>query len=461
MKRGILIILLLILLSSIVSAGLFTGVWGDYLTGRQVSENSNIIIEFENSADLSQAGCTGLQPASGGGYNCILSTDPYVYNFATFTNVPTFHLYSSTREADAIELVSKGVKTKDIWLYQKNGVTGIFYRDSDNRVSFDNKEGETLRFKHDGFSTAYTINYESSADFSQASRWETSTSEPAFILKSTKDIEIIGVTTTKQLFMHTRNDGYYKEIFYKDKDNKVRSLDIRNRDYKISFKTVYTLLTGSCTYNSINYANGVTWKIDCNSCTCSNGRPICSTMPCPVLNATKTNGTTAPTATPPTLIGPPASEEDKTAPTPCPSIPTVDSCPKGEEKYVVFSSADCGVYYACRTATAPTATPPTLIGPPASEEDKTTPTIPEYIGPPICALIGDVNNDGKITQIDVSCIRDKSIQKPTLKCPNIDLCGDLNGDGIITAIDVRLASNLAQPNLWQIFSNLLGKLFSK
>ena len=41
MKRGILIITLLILLSSLVSAGLFSGVWEDYLTGRQVQDVSS------------------------------------------------------------------------------------------------------------------------------------------------------------------------------------------------------------------------------------------------------------------------------------------------------------------------------------------------------------------------------------------------------------------------------------
>ncbi len=41
MKRGIVILILsLVLMSSIVSAGFFTGVWQDYLTGRQVSETT-------------------------------------------------------------------------------------------------------------------------------------------------------------------------------------------------------------------------------------------------------------------------------------------------------------------------------------------------------------------------------------------------------------------------------------
>jgi len=215
MKRGILIITLLILTSTLVSAGLFTGVWQDYLTGRQVSENSDIIIEFELSADFSQAS-----------------------GWETYTSEPTFHLYTSANDNDAIELVSKGIKTRDVWLYQKDGGTSIFYRDSENRVSFDNKEEETLRFKVDGFLTNYIINYDSSNDFSQASGWETYTSEPAFVLKSTNNMEVISGIITKQLFMYSKNNGNIREIFYKDNDNRIRSLDIKNRGGKISFRII-------------------------------------------------------------------------------------------------------------------------------------------------------------------------------------------------------------------------------
>lgn len=41
--------------------------------------------------------------------------------------------------------------------------------------------------------------------------------------------------------------------------------------------------------------------------------------------------------------------EEATAKTPCPAMPTVDSCPTNQEKYLAFSSPDCGEYYACRT----------------------------------------------------------------------------------------------------------------
>jgi len=41
MKRGILLLILTVLLSSLVSAGLFSGVWEDYLTGRQVQDVSS------------------------------------------------------------------------------------------------------------------------------------------------------------------------------------------------------------------------------------------------------------------------------------------------------------------------------------------------------------------------------------------------------------------------------------
>lgn len=34
----------------------------------------------------------------------------------------------------------------------------------------------------------------------------------------------------------------------------------------------------------------------------------------------------------------------------CPAMPTVDSCPAGQEKVVVFSSSECGTYYGCKEA---------------------------------------------------------------------------------------------------------------
>ena len=32
----------------------------------------------------------------------------------------------------------------------------------------------------------------------------------------------------------------------------------------------------------------------------------------------------------------------------CPAMPTVDTCPEGQEKYPVYSSPECGAYYSCR-----------------------------------------------------------------------------------------------------------------
>ncbi|TSC83029.1 MAG: hypothetical protein G01um101419_301 [Parcubacteria group bacterium Gr01-1014_19] len=32
----------------------------------------------------------------------------------------------------------------------------------------------------------------------------------------------------------------------------------------------------------------------------------------------------------------------------CPAMPTIDSCPDGQEKFAAYSSPDCGTYYACR-----------------------------------------------------------------------------------------------------------------
>ena len=35
----------------------------------------------------------------------------------------------------------------------------------------------------------------------------------------------------------------------------------------------------------------------------------------------------------------------------CPAMPSVESCPKGQEKYLSYSSKECGAYYSCRTIT--------------------------------------------------------------------------------------------------------------
>jgi len=43
--------------------------------------------------------------------------------------------------------------------------------------------------------------------------------------------------------------------------------------------------------------------------------------------------------------------------TPCPAMPTVNSCPTGQEKYISYSSSACGTYYACRTKTVTTSSP--------------------------------------------------------------------------------------------------------
>lgn len=37
----------------------------------------------------------------------------------------------------------------------------------------------------------------------------------------------------------------------------------------------------------------------------------------------------------------------------CPALPTVESCPSGEEKTVAFSSPECGTYYGCRSVSKP------------------------------------------------------------------------------------------------------------
>ncbi len=37
--------------------------------------------------------------------------------------------------------------------------------------------------------------------------------------------------------------------------------------------------------------------------------------------------------------------------TSCPAMPTVSLCPSDQEKYVSYSSTDCGTYYACKSKT--------------------------------------------------------------------------------------------------------------
>lgn len=37
----------------------------------------------------------------------------------------------------------------------------------------------------------------------------------------------------------------------------------------------------------------------------------------------------------------------------CPALPTVTSCPAGEEKTIAFSSPECGTYYSCRSVSVP------------------------------------------------------------------------------------------------------------
>lgn len=79
----------------------------------------------------------------------------------------------------------------------------------------------------------------------------------------------------------------------------------------------------------------------------------------------------------PTVIYPPCQEGQYRPPTPngcpsyecvadpnyrrptiCPTLPTVSGCPAGEERYVTYSSPECGEYYGCRrVSTGPTTCP--------------------------------------------------------------------------------------------------------
>src|SRR3989344_5153074 len=41
----------------------------------------------------------------------------------------------------------------------------------------------------------------------------------------------------------------------------------------------------------------------------------------------------------------------------CPMMPTVSSCPAGQERYETYNSPQCGIYYGCRSTTTPTPCP--------------------------------------------------------------------------------------------------------
>lgn len=58
--------------------------------------------------------------------------------------------------------------------------------------------------------------------------------------------------------------------------------------------------------------------------------------------------------------------------TPCPAMPTVSTCPTNQEKYVSYTSPECGTYYSCRTKTTTTTTPKTTTKPSSSQNNRDT-----------------------------------------------------------------------------------------
>ena len=62
--------------------------------------------------------------------------------------------------------------------------------------------------------------------------------------------------------------------------------------------------------------------------------------------------------------------QDTGTSTPCPAMPTVKTCPTGQEKYVSYSSPDCWTYYSCRTKTTTTTTKTTTSSNGLSSKDK-------------------------------------------------------------------------------------------
>ncbi len=59
--------------------------------------------------------------------------------------------------------------------------------------------------------------------------------------------------------------------------------------------------------------------------------------------------------------------------TPCPAMPTVNSCPTNQEKYVSYTSPECGTYYSCRIKTT-TPTPPKTTTTTSSSHDNSLDT---------------------------------------------------------------------------------------
>jgi len=58
--------------------------------------------------------------------------------------------------------------------------------------------------------------------------------------------------------------------------------------------------------------------------------------------------------------------------TPCPAMLTVKTCPTNQEKYVSYTSHECGTYYACRTKTTTTTTPNPITKPSSSQKNSDT-----------------------------------------------------------------------------------------
>jgi len=58
--------------------------------------------------------------------------------------------------------------------------------------------------------------------------------------------------------------------------------------------------------------------------------------------------------------------------TPCPAMPTVNSCPTNQEKYVSYTSPECWTYYSCRTKTTTPPTPKTITKPSSSQNNRDT-----------------------------------------------------------------------------------------
>ncbi len=131
-----------------------------------------------------------------------------------------------TNEANAIQLVEEGVRTRSVLVYEDEKDLGIFYKDVDtNRFKFADSAQQTLKFKDDGYAAPYLLSFHPSIDLSDVAGWEAYTSIKGFSLQSLEgEVSIYSIdestglrqdiVKTKHIFLF--QDGSNTAIFYTD-----------------------------------------------------------------------------------------------------------------------------------------------------------------------------------------------------------------------------------------------------